>query len=378
MTENQQTDEPKTDEQKADAAEAPEKDPVRRWTIRILALCVVLLIAYLVSDRITPVSSQARVHARVVPIAADVSGTVTDVAVTNNQVVQAGDVLFQLDDERFRFAVTSAEASLQSARQATGASAAGVDAAEAGVRSAQAAFVRAEQDAVRLRRIKDQDPGAISDRRLESAEASLTVSQQQLAAARANLEQAQQNLGGLGDDNSGVQQALAALETAQLNVERTKIVAPAAGVVTDVRVDRGNFAGAGAPQMTFISTSDVWVQADFTENNLGHVDRGDSVGLIFDVFPGRVFKGTVRTTGFGVAVDSAPLGSLPTINNNRQWLRDAQRFPVVVGFEMSADDMRRLKVGSQVSVIIYASDNWFFNALGSLYIRIGSILSYAY
>ena len=378
MTENQQTDEPKTDEQKTDAAEAPEKDPVRRWTIRILALCVVLLFAYLVSDRITPVSSQARVHARVVPIAADVSGTVTDVAVTNNQVVQAGDVLFQLDDERFRFAVTSAEASLQSARQATGASAAGVDAAEAGVRSAQAAFVRAEQDAVRLRRIKDQDPGAISDRRLESAEASLTVSQQQLAAARANLEQAQQNLGGLGDDNSGVQQAQAALETAQLNVERTRIVAPAAGVVTDVRVDRGNFAGAGAPQMTFISTSDVWVQADFTENNLGHVDRGDSAGLIFDVFPGRVFKGTVRTTGFGVAVDSAPLGSLPTINNNRQWLRDAQRFPVVVSFEMSADDMRRLKVGSQVSVIIYASDNWFFNALGGLYIRIGSILSYAY
>jgi multidrug resistance efflux pump len=145
-----------------------------------------------------------------------------------------------------------------------------------------------------------------------------------------------------------------------------------------VRVDRGNFAGAGAPQMTFISTDDVWVQADFTENNLGHVDQGDPVGVIFDVFPGRVFKGTVRTTGFGVAVDSAPLGTLPTINNNRQWLRDSQRFPVVVSFEMSPDDIRKLKVGSQASVTIYASDNWFFNALGKLYLRIGSILSYAY
>lgn len=364
-----------TKDQKTDK---PEKDPVRRWTIRILALCVVLLIAYLVADRITPFSSQARVHARVVPVAADISGTVTEVAVKNNQVVQAGDVLFRLDEERYRFAVTSAEASLQSARQATGASAASVDAAEAGVRSAEAAYVRAEQDAVRLRRIKEQDSGAISDRRIEQAEASLAVSRQQLAAARANREQARQNLGDTGEDNSRIQQAQAALESAQLNLERTTVFAPAAGVVTDVRVDRGNFAGAGAPQMTFISTDDVWVRADFTENNLGHVERGDSVGVIFDVFPGRVFAGTVRTTGFGVAVDSAPLGSLPTINNNRQWLRDAQRFPVVVGFEMSTDDMRRLKVGSQASVLIYASDSWIFNTLGRLYIRIGSILSYAY
>jgi multidrug resistance efflux pump len=247
MTEDQQT-----DESEVDAAEPPEKDPVRSWTIRILVLCVVLLFAYLFADRITPFSSQARVHAQVVPIAADVSGAVTDVLVENNQFVNEGDVLFQLDDERYRFAVASAEASLQSARQATGASAASVDAAEAGVRSAQAGFVRAEQDAIRLRRIKKQDQGAISDRRLESAEASLAVSQQQLAAARANLEQARQNLG-----------------NAQLNLARTKIVAPSAGVVTDVRVDRGNFAGAGAPQMTFISTDDVWVQADFTENNLG-------------------------------------------------------------------------------------------------------------
>lgn len=130
--------------------------------------------------------------------------------------------------------------------------------------------------------------------------------------------------------------------------------------------------------MTFISTDDVWVQADFTENNLGHVDRSDEVGVIFDAFPGRVFKGTVRTTGFGVAVDSAPLGSLPTIQNNRQWLRDAQRFPVVIDFEVPAEDMRKLKVGSQASVIIYASDNWIFNMLGKLYIRIGSLLSYAY
>jgi multidrug resistance efflux pump len=368
-----------TQEQPGAQEEAPTgKDPVRQWTIRILALCVVLLIFYLVADRLTPVSTQARVHALVIPVAAEMSGTVIDVAVGNSQVVQPGELLFRIDDENYRLALASAEANLRSARQSTGASAAGVDAAEASVRSAQANLERSTQDAVRLRKIKSQDPGAISDRRLESAEAALIVAQQQLAAAQANLEQARQNLGDAGDDNSRVQQARAAVEQARLNVERTSVVAPAAGVVTDVRVDGGNFAAAGVPQMTFISTEDVWVRADFTENNLGHVEAGDRAEIAFDVYPGRVFKGTVRATGFGVAVDSAPLGSLPTIQNNRQWLRDAQRFPVIIDFNMSADEMRKLKVGAQASVIIYADDGWLFNSLGKLYIRIGSLLSYAY
>lgn len=369
---------PTTDDNDLKVAPAPKGDPVRAWTIRILLLSVVLLAGYLTADRLTPVSSQARVHTRVVPVAAEVSGTIAEVSVENNQPVRAGDLLFRIDDDRYRFAVASAQANLQSARQATGASSASVDAAAASVTSAQAALRRSEQDAVRLRRIKAEDPGAISDRRIESAEASLVVSQQQLAAARANLEQARQNLGDEGEDNARIRQAQAALEAAKLDLARTSVRAPANGVVTDVRLDRGNFASAGAPQLTFISTDDVWVQADFTENNLGHVERGDKVGLIFDVFPGRVFKGTVRSTGFGVAVDSAPLGSLPTINNNRQWLRDAQRFPVIVDFDMAVQDRRKLKVGAQASAIIYATDSAFFNALGSVYIRIGSILSYAY
>jgi multidrug resistance efflux pump len=372
------TEKTETEQQDEQQATAPEGEPVRKWTIRILVLCLVLFIGYLTADRLTPVTSQARIHSLVVPVAAEVAGIVVEVAVENNQGVEAGDVLFRIDDASYRLAVAGAEANLQSARQATGASAASVDAARAGVASAEAALTRAQQDTSRLRRIKQQDPGAISDRLLEASEASLIVAQQQLEAARANLEQARQNLGSSGDENFRIQQAQSALERALLDLQRTTVVAPAAGVVTDVRVDKGNFAAPGAPQMTFIATEDVWVQADFTENNLGHVDRGDPVRLAFDVFPGRVFKGTVRATGFGVAVDSAPLGSLPTIQNNRQWLRDAQRFAVVIDFDMSPEEMRRLKVGAQVTAMVYATDNWFFNALGAVYIRVGSILSYAY
>lgn len=360
------------------AAPAQTNDPVRTWTLRLLVLTVVILGAYLLFDRMTPYTSQARVHALVVPIAPEVSGRVVDVMVNTNMQVAAGDVLFRLDPTQYELALASAEASLESARQSVGATEASIPAAEASVRAAEASLEKTRQDALRLRRIKQQDPGALSDRRVEAAEASLKVAQEQLAGAEANLEQARQSLGRTGDENASILQATAALEQARVNLARTEVRAPTNGVVTDVRVDEGNFAGAGAPQLTFISTTDIWVQADFTENNLGRMDAGDSAGVIFDIYPGRVFEGTVRDLGFGVSVDSAPLGSLPTVDNNREWLRSAQRFPAVVDFDMPREDFQRLRVGAQASVIVYTSDSFVLHFLGGLYLRVASLLSFAY
>ena len=367
------------DNDKKPAKQREPMDPVRKWTLIILGLCVVLMIYYIAADRVTPYTTQARIHAFVVPIPSEVSGTVIEVNVTSNQLVNAGDVLFRVDPERYQIAVTNAEAALQAARQATGASTANVDAAAAQVVSARANMQRAEQDALRLRRIKEEDDGAVSDRRVEMAEASLVAAQAAVRAAEANLERARQDLGFEGDQNTRIQQAQAALDAARLDLERTTVRAPVDGVVTDVRVERGNFAQAGAPQMTFLGTNDIWVQADFTENNLGNIRRGDPVEIVFDALPGKVVKGTIRTTGFGVAVDSAPLGSLPTIDNDRSWLRDAQRFSVLVDFELpEASDRLGLRVGAQASVITYTGDGWFFKLIGKIKMRIVSILTYLY
>ncbi len=366
------------DESDEREAKAP-MDPVRKWTFILLGACAVLMIWYLIADRVTPYTTQARVHALIVPVVAEVSGTVTDVAVNSNQYVDAGDLLFVVDPERYELAVATAEASLQSARQATGASTANVDAADAQVDAARASLVRAELDAVRLRRIIEEEPGAISVRRLESAEATLAVTQSQLGVAEANLERARQDLGETGDQNSNVLQAQAALDQAKLDLANTSVRAPDGGVVTDVRVDRGNFAQAGAPLMTFLATQDIWVQADFTENNLGNIKPGDKVELVFDALPGRVIKGTIRTTGFGVNVDSAPLGSLPTIDNDRNWLRDAQRFSVLVDFELpEASDRLGIRVGAQASVVVYTGNGFLFNTISKLKMRLVSIFTYAY
>ena len=72
-------------------------DPVRKWTLIVLSACVVLMFWYLVADRVTPYTTQARVHALVVPVASQVSGVVVDVFVANNEYVEAGQELFRID-----------------------------------------------------------------------------------------------------------------------------------------------------------------------------------------------------------------------------------------------------------------------------------------
>ena len=313
------------------------------------------------------------------PVVPEVSGTVTEVAVASNQRVSEGDLLLSIDSERYELGVKTAESNLQTARQATGASTANVDAARAQVEAARASMLRAQQDARRLRNIKQEDPGAISDRRLESAEATAQMSRAQLDAAEAGLERAMQDLGNEGDDNTRIQQAYIALEQAQIDLQNTKVYAPSDGIVTDVRVATGNFAKAGAAQMTFVATHDLWVQADFTENNLGNIEAGDKVGIIFDALPGEVYEGSVRTIGVGVKVDSAPLGSLPTINNDRDWLRDAQRFAVRIDFDVpDTADRSELRVGGQATVIVYTGGNFLFNGWGRFRMWVASYLSYAY
>ena len=109
--------------------------------------------------------------------------------------------------------------------------------------------------------------------------------------------------------------------------------------------------------------------------------RESGVEILFDSLPGRVFKGKVRSIGRGVSAGQAPPpGTLPSISNNRDWLRQSQRFPVMIEFDLSqAPDLpEQLRIGGQASVMGYSDGHGVLNALGKLYIRFMSVLSYAY
>jgi multidrug resistance efflux pump len=143
-------------------------------------------------------------------------------------------------------------------------------------------------------------------------------------------------------------------------------------------VDIGNYVKAAQPIMTFVSANDVWIEAEMRENSLGNIGPGDSAEIVLDVAPGRLFKGIVDSIGPGVAVKSSgEPGDLPSLSPPTSWLRDAQRFPVIIRFaDQEAAGLRR--VGGQADVVVYAGDNPLTNALGWVVIRIASLLSYVY
>lgn len=361
-------------------APPPAADPAKKGVRWVVLVIVLSLVWYLLADRYTPYTQQARVEAFVVPVASEVSGRVNKVHVRNNQDVQAGAVLFDVDPEHYRIALDRARADLDATRRQIGASTAGIDSAQASLRAAQANEVRARQDSTRLERLYQEDRGTISLRRLEIARANLAQAVSQVAAARAEVQRAREQEGGSADDNAKLRSAAAAVEKAELDLANTQVRARAAGLVTDLRTDAGQFAAAGKPVMTLIAIHDVWINAEMTENNLGHVEPGTPVSIILDALPGQIFEGRVRSVGYGVSVGpGTPPGSLPTVQNSRDWLRPAQRFPVAIEIDPGElPSLRGVRVGGQAEVMAFPSPGNPLNPLGRLYLRLMSWLSYAY
>jgi multidrug resistance efflux pump len=362
------------------STQAPATDPSRKAVNWVVLLIILSLLWYLLADRYTPYTQQARVQAFIVPVAAEVSGRVTKVLVHNNQDVKAGELLFEVNPEQYKIAADRARSDLESVRRQVGANTAGVDSKLASLRAAQANELKARQDIQRLERLYSEDPGTISLRRLEISRATLTESISQVAAAKAEVQRARETQGGSEDENAQLLSAASNLEKAQLDLSNTQVHARSAGLITDLRTDVGQFAAAGAPVMTLIAIHDVWVSADMTENNLGSVQPGTPVSIVLDALPGRILKGHVRSVGYGVSVgQSTPPGSLPTVENSRDWLRPAQRFPVIIEFEPGElTNPQGIRAGGQAEVMAFPSDSSPLNILGRLFLRVMSWLSYAY
>lgn len=346
----------------------------------IATLIVVSLVLYFVGDRLTPYTSQARLQAFVVPVAAEISGKVQKVHIKNNDEVQPGQPLFDIDPDQYEIALQRARSDYESVRHSVNASAAGVDAARAALHAAEASRDTAEKDASRQERLYAEDPGAISVRRLEIAQSTREEARSKARRAEADLRKALEAAGESGDDNAQLRSARAAVQKAELDLAHTRVLAPARGTVTDLRADVGNFAQAGAPVMTLIALHDLWISADMTENNLGHIDPGDAAAIVLDVMPGQVLKGRVRSVGGGVGSgQQSPPGTLPTIQNSKDWLRQAQRIPVAVELDPSElPRLRGLRIGGQAEVLVYTDDHPVMNLMGAIYIRVMSWLSYLY
>jgi multidrug resistance efflux pump len=348
----------------------------RHWIGIVLAVCLVIFVYNLISDRLTPYSSHATIQAYIVSIAPEVAGNVVEIGVVDNQAAKAGDLLFRIDPQSYEVAVREAEAAVDSAGQSIGANTAGVSAAEAAVADARAKLANAQEQAARIFQLVER--GIYAKAKGDQAKRQLEGAQAGVSQAEAQLEQARQQLGPQGRNNPELRTALAALERVQLNLADTTVTAPTLGLVTNLRLAGGQFVAAGQPVMTFIDPEAGWISANFRENNLSLMTAGLPVEIALDVRPGEIFPGVVESVGWGVDVgETTALSGLPSIHPPTGWLREAQRFPVRIRFETEGYP-KGVRYGSQASVIVYTGDNAVMNALGRFWIRLASWLSYLY
>ena len=365
------------EETKAETPKEAAKDPVRRITRIVLVVLVVYLALYVLAERRTPYTDQARVQALVTPIVPRVSGYLTEVDVRLHSIVSAGDRMFAIDRRPYEIAVLQAEANLDAAGQQVGAQTASVKSAAAQLGVAKAQLDRAQRNYERTRSILESNPGALSQADKDRAETALDQALERVASAEANLKRSQEQLGEEGPDNAQVRVAVAALEKAQLDLAFTDILAPDDGIIESFNVNVGFNAQAGQPLATFVSHRDQWIVANLKENNLGNIEVGDPVEFVLDVAPGRVFEGRVRSVGAGVNVGAGPTnrGELPSVSGQNSWLRDPQRFPVIIAID-SPGALAELRPGGQADVVVYTGDNALLNLIARIRIRLTGLVSY--
>ena len=361
----------------ADAAAAGAQR-VNRIVRVTLAILLVLFVYHLFADRITPYTSQATIGTFLVQIAPQVSGQVVAVDVRDNQQVKKGQVLFRIDPLPFQIAQRSAEANLAVAVQ-------GADSAEADVRVAEAAQRFQAVDLAASQQLGKIVVDLTAKRALAEtsairARADIAKTKASLSRAEAEAQRARVRLGQTGKDNAQVRQALAAAEQARLDLDNSTVVAPADGAVTNLRLAPGQFASVGQPVLSFLAGGPRWVSAAMRENQLGNIAAGNRVYVVFDDYPGRVFRARVESVGWGIAQGGeAPTGQLPDISAPSGWLREPQRFPVRIVLEPPADASEALppgRSGALANVIVLTREHSLMNPLAWLWIWVIAKLSY--
>jgi membrane fusion protein (multidrug efflux system) len=273
-------------------------------------------------------TDDAYVQTAHVDISANVAGRVMELAVRDNQAVHKGDLLFRLDDAPFRIAVEEAAAQLASARLQ-------VATLKANYRQRQAELASAQDTLAFQGREYDRQ-----QRLLASGIASQLQVDRALHArddARAQLAGAQQQIGAVaaslgGDPNIApdrhplVQQAQALLDRAKLNLSYTVVNAPSDGVVTRVeQLQVGSYIKDSAPVFALVSTGDIWIEANFKEDQLTHMRAGQTASVQVDSYPGKTFTGRVASVSPGTG---SQFSLLPPENATGNWVKIVQRLPV--------------------------------------------------
>jgi len=282
------------------------KFEIIRFTVTTIAVVIAMLAGWYLwhAYQDSPWTRDGRVRANVVNVAPDVSGAVVDIRVKDNQEVRIGDVLFTIDPARYQLALAEAEAALAGAKS----------------------LADQRQDELQRRE------------RLTS----VAISEEALTQARSAAQSAQ----------AAYRQAEAALGTAKLNLARTEVHAPVNGHITNLLLERGDYATAGRPVVAIVDSDSYYVAGYFEETRLRHINVGDPVSIRLMGYD-TPLTGHVQSIARAIAdrdnVVNADL--IANVNPTFSWVRLAQRIPVRIAIDNVPDGIT-LSAGMTATVVV--------------------------
>ena len=296
-------------------------------------------------------TDNAYIHVDKISVSSEVSGKIVEVLVKENQHVQAGDLLFRIDPEAFELQVAQADAAIAAAEvsRISAASASALSGADISAAQQNIAFARsnlARQEAL-------MQKGFTTKAGLEAAQHQVTVAEEQLRLAEAKRSEAAAKLA-TGSEMPGVYPQLAAAATqrraAQLNLRRTEVRAPVAGIIGQAdRLQVGQDMITGLPALTLVADGSYYIEANFKETDLADMRIGQRAEVRVDAYPGLVLKGHVAAIGAGTGSE---FSVLPAQNASGNWVKVTQRVPVRIRLDQAELRDHPLRVGLSMDAVI--------------------------
>ena len=300
-------------------------------------------------------TDDAYVGGDVTVISPKVSGNITEIAVKDNQLVRAGDVLIRIDNRDYlvalskaKAAVAAEEAALANMDATRNLQESVIDQAKAGISATNAETHRARDDQTRYQNLSAK--AAVSIQSFQKADADYKEALAGGQKAQANLMAAQRQIDVIATQKQKIQaalaQAVAQRELAELNLSYTELRAPIDGVIGNRRARLGAYATIGGQLLAIVPAQGLWVDANFKENQLAHIHPGSMVKITADILPDEVFYGHVASLA---PATGAQFSILPAENATGNFTKIVQRVPVRVVLDGEGGKLGKLRPGLSVT-----------------------------
>jgi len=335
---------------------------LKRRLLVFLTLVLLIALAFLahwyLKGRFYESTDNAYVQGEITRVSSQLGARIDEVLVQDNQHVAKGDLLVRLEPDDFRLAVERARAALDTreaerlqAESRLTQQASLIAAGQAQVAANQATLGRAELDLNRAQALRK--PGYVSEERVTTLSAENHVARSQVSKAQADLQGQRQQVNALTAEikrlDAQIVNARTELAQAELNLTRSEIHAPISGMIGQRAARNGQVVQTGAYLLSIVPDEDIWIQANFKETQIGHMQPGQKAELVFDSYPDTPIHARVNSL---FAASGAQFSLLPPDNATGNFTKVVQRIPVKLTFDADNPLHGRIRPGMSVTATV--------------------------